>query len=386
MPFFQRFARWLESHWVTPAYSGWVLLGTALFFFGAASNTMAGWLYVMSGVIMALLSIASILPQQALKGITISRPTIAPVTAGQALMVEVVVENSTPRPKSLLQVRDHIPRALGNLREVAIATIAPKNRYHWVYEIPTPSRGIYHWQTLQLRTGAPLGLFWCSREQGVNTKAIVYPQILPLTHCPIVDALGEATGSHWQVDHTAQSGNEGLTRALRPYRWGDPTRLIHWRTSARYSELRVRELERFTSSQTVVISLDTDSPWNADTFEQAVIVTASLYRYAQRQGLTTQFWSPQTSLILDNLAVLTTLASIRAETTQIVHAFPSAPLIWISPSPHDPLPPGSRQVILPVKSAAHSYASPTLSTPGLVIDPHKDLQQQLQHELIVTTH
>jgi len=42
---------------------------------------------------------------------------------------------------------------------------------------------------------------------------------------------------------------EGLTRSLRPYRLGDPTRLIHWRTSARYGELRVRELEVMTGGK-----------------------------------------------------------------------------------------------------------------------------------------
>jgi uncharacterized protein (DUF58 family) len=54
-----------------------------------------------------------------------------------------------------------------------------------------------------------------------------------------------------------KQATEGITRSLRPYRWGDPTRLIHWRTSARYGELRVRELEKVTTDQEVLIGLDT---------------------------------------------------------------------------------------------------------------------------------
>ncbi len=46
----KRINNWVESHWATPAFSGWIILGIALAFFGAATNTMAGWLYVLSGI------------------------------------------------------------------------------------------------------------------------------------------------------------------------------------------------------------------------------------------------------------------------------------------------------------------------------------------------
>ncbi|NJO50369.1 MAG: DUF58 domain-containing protein, partial [Leptolyngbyaceae cyanobacterium RM2_2_4] len=57
----QQINHWLETRWVKPAFSGWLLAGLSLFFFAAATNTMAGWLYVISGVIFALLAIATIL-------------------------------------------------------------------------------------------------------------------------------------------------------------------------------------------------------------------------------------------------------------------------------------------------------------------------------------
>ncbi|MBD1941203.1 DUF58 domain-containing protein, partial [Coleofasciculus sp. FACHB-712] len=53
-----RIADWLETRWVTPAYAGWILGIIAVCFFGAATNTMAGWLYVISGLSFALLGIA----------------------------------------------------------------------------------------------------------------------------------------------------------------------------------------------------------------------------------------------------------------------------------------------------------------------------------------
>jgi hypothetical protein len=37
---------WLETHASAPSYGGWVLVGIAVCYLGAAINTMAGWLYV----------------------------------------------------------------------------------------------------------------------------------------------------------------------------------------------------------------------------------------------------------------------------------------------------------------------------------------------------
>ncbi len=72
-----RSTRWLETHWVNPAYIGWILGALALFFFMAATNTLSGWLYVMSGVIFALLAIASTLSTRNLKGIAVTRRPIS---------------------------------------------------------------------------------------------------------------------------------------------------------------------------------------------------------------------------------------------------------------------------------------------------------------------
>ncbi|HEY9884172.1 MAG TPA: DUF58 domain-containing protein, partial [Thermosynechococcaceae cyanobacterium] len=105
----KRIANWLETHWVTPAYSGWLLGGLSLFFFISATNTLAGWLYVISGISFALLAIAAILPERMLRGIQLQRCAITPVTVGDQLTVELVVANVTKQPKTLIQIQDQLP-------------------------------------------------------------------------------------------------------------------------------------------------------------------------------------------------------------------------------------------------------------------------------------
>lgn len=375
----KRLSQWMEENWVTPAYSGWVLLGFTLCLFGAATNTMAGWLYVISGVSIALLSVSSILPQRALQGLAITRPLPVPISAGDSLSMVVTVENTTAQAKSLMQVQDLVLAVLGGQQSHAIADLAPHSQHTWRYEIPTERRGIYTWPQVRLRTAAPLGLFWCSRLYPAKAKAIVYPQILPLDRCPVVDTLGDEAGQK-QLQKAAinASGTEGLTRALRPYRWGDPTRLIHWRTSARYGELRVRELEVLTSHQSLIIALDTSKAWGIRSFERAVIAAASLYHYGQQQGLVTQLWSPKTGLVQEKTAVLTVLAGIKHYDTGD-HKLPAPPLVWLTAQAGKPLPAQSAEILFLSQTAAHSTTQAMdHDFAGLVINPGEDLQKQLQ--------
>lgn len=377
----ERIADWLESRWVTPAYSGWLLGGIALCFFGAAINTMAGWLYVLSGVSFALLGLAAVLPARVLLGLNIHRYSIEPVSAGDELTIELEIENQTTQPKTLLQVQDLLPFVLGQPVQIPIETISPKDSYKWVYYYPTQRRGVYRWHNVQLRTATPLGLFWCSRRRHVPAKAIVYPTVLPLTICPLVDEMGQKDNAQFDSQQRFQTATEGLTRSLRPYRTGDPTRLIHWRTSARYGELRVRELEVITGGQEIIICLDAGT-WQSENFEQAVIAAASLYFYAQRQQLNVKLWTGLTGLVQGDRLVLETLAANEpGEAT--ANNLPSNPLLWLSQNPIslNTLPSGSRWLLWSHVSSFEPKILVNQNYPGFVVQTEQPLQLQLQQPL-----
>ncbi|MCD8488542.1 DUF58 domain-containing protein [Oscillatoria amoena NRMC-F 0135] len=372
----QKLADWLETHWITPAYAGWLLMGLAVFFFGAATNTLVGWLYVMSGVSFALLLVAAILPARSLKGIELYRKPIQPVSAGDCLTVDLEIINRTSQPKSLLQVYDTLPFVLGKPMVSPIESIAPHGTYKWTYYQPTERRGIYRWETVKLRTGAPLGLFYCRRSRPCKATAIVYPTVLPLSTCPILDRLGQDQAVRYKSDRQGfQSATEGITRGLRPYRVGDPIRLIHWRSSARYGDLRVRELEVISAGQDVAIALDSAAKWNLDDFEQAVIAAASLYFYASRRQMNVQLATAATGLLQGHRVVLEALAATYAGEESIGQAFGQVPVIWLSPNPQQVsfLPRGSRWILW-----SPSEGNSSNDFPGLTINREESLQLQLQ--------
>ncbi|MFH7244061.1 MAG: DUF58 domain-containing protein [Spirulina sp.] len=380
MAFFRRLSNFLEQRGLQPTYAGGLLLGLAIFLFAAATNTLAGWLYVMSGLMLALLAMATRLPRRQLHGVTVERMPIEPVAAGENLAVTVLVHNSHRHAKGLFQVIDAVHPVLGTPQRTALRHLDSGQTLPWRYWVPTTRRGIYTWETLTLRSAAPLGLFWYRRTLPLPTTAIVYPQILPLAHCPIVDALGNQSGQQWHYHPVVKPATEGVTRSLRPYRWGDPTRLIHWRTSARYGELRVRELEKVTASQEIVIALNTRGDWAEESFEQAVIAAASLYHYALGKGFAAALWLPSGELLQDRPGVLMALAGVAVEATAAppLH-WPEVPTVWLTSDQTvaHTLAPGSRQIVW--RSGA-SFGADSMAGTGAVlwIDPNDALQMQLQ--------
>jgi uncharacterized protein (DUF58 family) len=374
-----RIQQWLETRASSPAYGGLVLLLIAIAFFGAATNTMVGWLYALSGLIFALLAVAAVLPPRALKQIKVRRAPIYPVSAGEQLTLEIILENPTRQPKTLLQVIDQLPSGLGKPSESAIEMIPANDSYHWVYSTVAAKRGIYHWSQVDLRTATPLGLFWSRRHREVKAKAIVYPLVLPLRQCSLLDTLGEEDSDQFPQEKRFQAATVGLTRGLRPYRRGDSPRLIHWRSSARYGELRVRELEMSVGGQDVVICLNSAIAWEEEVFEDAVIAAASLYFYARRSQLNVKLWTARSGLIQSQEEVLGVLASVQFQERR-EQPPPSLPLVWLTCEAKEvnDLPRGSRWLLF--SNEDRKYPPSSLFS-GLTINSGNSnisLQQQLQ--------
>ncbi len=374
-----RATNWLETNWVTPAYAGWLLLVLTICFFGAATNTMAGWLYVLSGVGVALLGVGAILPARSIQALTVSRGAILPVTAGADLEISLTIHNPTNHSQTLFQVQDLTSLSSLNPPQTTIEQVAAQAEYQWVYHYATEQRGVYQWGKVALRSGAPIGLFWCQRYRQVPAIAYVYPQVLKLDRCILLDGLASDRSSHHQsASRKLEATNEGITRSLRPYRYGDSIRLIHWRTSARYGEFQVRELEIDRGGQDVIIYLDSGANWAAADFEQAVIAACSLYFYASKSSnLNVKLWTAGTGLIAGDRQVLETLAAVQMAEPERIELLPNSVVYLTSQTQKlATLPAGHRWLLWTHDPPG---ARPSSMSVGMVIDRDRPLQQQLNH-------
>jgi uncharacterized protein (DUF58 family) len=381
MLMFNRTTQWLETNWVTPAYAGWLLAILTICFFGAATNTMAGWLYVLSGVGVALLGVGAILPARSIQALTISRGSILPVTAGTDLEIALTIHNPTDQIHTLFQVRDLTASTGLNSPTTTVEQVLPQNEHRWVYRQPTTQRGVYQWAKVALRSGAPIGLFWCQRYRQVPAIAYVYPQALNLDRCPLLDGIGSSDRHQHRHSHRhLAAASEGITRSLRPYRYGDSMRSIHWRTSARYGIFQVRELEIELGGQDLTICLDSSANWDAADFEQAVIAACTLYFYANRfANLNVKLWTAGTGLVTGERQVLETLAAVQMGEPSQAQPAP-LPLVLLTSQPQqvEIIATGNRWLLW-----THERFTPTPSgAPGIKIDPQQSLQQQLNNDLI----
>ncbi len=373
---------WLETHSAVPAYAGWVLMGLTFCFWLAAANTMAGWLYVLSGVGAALLLLSATMPMRILKGIEIRRSPLSHLHVGESLSVEISLHNPTAQPKGLFLVQDQVPQGLGEIPKEIVEAISPHATYRWHYFLNPERRGLYQWKTITLRTGAPLGLFWSRRVQKIQAEVLVYPRILPLIRCPLLEEIGLSTRQQFQQVPLSRKGSEGSTRSLRPYRTGDPMRMVHWRSSARFNAMRVREMEVLGGENTFIVALDTQSNWHSDSFEQAVIAAASLFCYATQHHGMAQLWTPQWGLVQGMHPALEVLAQI--EPLPIVKKLPEQSVIWLTANPESlkTLPIGSRYIFWPgITSETEPGTTDFLPPPnhvGTVISTVLPLQVQLQ--------
>ena len=169
-------------------------------------------------------------------------------------------------------------------------------------------------------------------------------------------------------------------------------RLVHWRTSARYGELRVRELEILTGGEAEVIAIAPDSPWSTEQFEQAVIVAATLYDYGDRNGMSVGLWTAESGVVHPREVVLTRLAEIQPHATpnnqanshqgnshQAKRDYPNhIPLVWLTSSSaiSNTLADGSRSIHW--TSATSDIGGLALSVDGL--DDLDELAVRLQQD------
>ena len=156
---------------------------------------------------------------------------------GEQLRVTYTLRNAGRLPKISLEV--HNPTSLpGGLPGRAIS-LGPRGERSWLVRAPLMRRGHFRIEPLQIRTGDPFGLFESSASVGQGVTVVVYPRVerLPFWRLPAADL----EGSHAHPERTHQTTPLAMT--VRPWAPGDSMNRIHWKTTARYGEIQVKEFD-----------------------------------------------------------------------------------------------------------------------------------------------
>lgn len=162
------------------------------------------------------------------------------IDAGQSAVVHLVVRNNSRLPTGTLMLEDQLPYQLRGKARFAIGGIPGRGQRNVQYRIPALPRGRYDSGPLQVRLVDRFHLIDLMRSFTASAHLLVGPVIerLPGSEAPRSHDVGDNAGSHSVGTHGADDAS------TREYRVGDDLRKIHWRSSARFDSLMVRQEER----------------------------------------------------------------------------------------------------------------------------------------------
>jgi uncharacterized protein (DUF58 family) len=248
---------------------GWAILVVGLALAWAAAQT--GWREV--AVVSAAFLLLLVLALPFLLGRTNVRVEVVlepqRVVAGESVAAGLSVTNTAPR--RLLPTLLELPVG-ATVQRYAVPSLAPRAAHEETFTVRTERRGVITVGPATTRRGDPLSIY--SRDVAWTgiTEILVRPPMVPL------DSLGAGLLRDLEgVSTDAVSQSDLAFHALREYTPGDDLRHVHWRSSAKASQLLVRQyLDTRRSHATIVVD-DARSSWATDDdFETAMSVAASI--------------------------------------------------------------------------------------------------------------
>ena len=201
---------------------------------------------------------------------------------GDVLRASYTVRNTSRIPKLWLEVRN--PSTLPVELPAHAVSLGPREQKSWSVRVPLTRRGHYRVEPLALRTGDPIGLFESHATVGGASNVIVYPRVEALPGWRLPPASLE--GSHAQPVRTPHTTPHAT--GIRPYTPGDSFNRIHWRSTARHTDLQVKEFD-LEQTADVWLFLDLESRSHAgdgdeSTLEYAVRAAAAMASRSLLEG------------------------------------------------------------------------------------------------------
>ena len=236
-----------------------------------AINTGNNLFYLLLAMMLSIIVISGLLSEQCLRRLTFHRHVPDLIMANQLTSVTLSVTN---RSRWLPTFSLHLFDVAGgqNLDRGLFVHHLPAQRSVLLsYPILATTRGRLRLDGIRVETLFPFGLFLKRALYQVPAEIPVSPRIKPVSLRFVEELLSEGQGlSLPRRGHGTQLYN------LRLYRPGDDSRAIHWMTTARTSNLIVRETEA-EDQRRITIALSTLAPDDHDAlFEQSVTLVASL--------------------------------------------------------------------------------------------------------------
>jgi uncharacterized protein (DUF58 family) len=223
----------------------------------AAINTANNLLYLLLGLLLALIVVSGIMSELSLRDLTVVRRLPLRAQVGRPHLVEIEVYNHKLRiPSYAIEVEDLRAGQPADKR-CFFLKISPKSAQVAAYRRTPTRRGRDAHVGFRIATRFPFGLFEKSREIATPGELIIYPAVDAVQLPP--PGSGRSAGSN----HVVGRGHGDEFLGLKLMRPGDDPRDVHWRKTAALGQMVLRERAR-EARPDVTLQLDTRSPEHRD--------------------------------------------------------------------------------------------------------------------------
>ena len=237
----------------------------------AAVNTGNNLFYLLLAMMLSLVVVSGLLSEQCVRWLNFHRHVPDLIMANEPTMVTISLTNhSRWLPSFSIRLFD-VAHGQDLDRGLFVDHVPSQRSTLLSYPVLASTRGRLRLEGIRAETLFPFGLFLKRALYEVPADIPVSPPIRPLSLRFVDELVSEGQGlSLPRRGHGTQLYN------LRLYRPGDDSRSIHWMTTARTSNLIVRESEA-EDQRRITIVLSTVAP-DADEalFERSVTLVASL--------------------------------------------------------------------------------------------------------------
>ncbi|MEW6107657.1 MAG: DUF58 domain-containing protein [Nitrospirota bacterium] len=250
----------------------------------AAINTGNNLIYLILSLMLSFILLSIVLLKVNLSGVSLAVSVNTPVFAGEETLVVLTVTNVKPFIPAY-SVNVLVPDATfsdshaGKTKEiheggrkVYFPLIPSGGSLRKAGKIVFGRRGLYSHGNFNIRSGFPFILFHKKMTVKVTGEILVYPSLRD-----VEDFINESIGPENNEAAGIRSQGEEIY-SIREFRYGDDWRKIHWKASAKVSELLVREYTKNEFRKTTII-IDNLLPAGTDLFEKTVSLSASIAKY-----------------------------------------------------------------------------------------------------------
>lgn len=247
-PWANRYVYWLKRPigWFVVAAAASLLVGVAV----------APQGLVMFGAILTVMGLGVCWPWLCMRAVSASLAFARHRCREQdTVQITLTVHNRWPLPVWGLAVEGGFladaSAAGGPCPTASLARVAGWTRSQFVFEFEPPQRGVYPVEPPRLTTGFPFGIWQSQRPITVVGELLVWPRTVPLESIPAVGGRLSVVAGMFRD----RPGDDGDVIGVRPYRFGDSLRKIHWAQTARRDALVLCERQD-TARRTVQVTLD----------------------------------------------------------------------------------------------------------------------------------